>query len=166
MNIDDYNTKLIDALQKLVGTPCWSIITGLGTWPTLSMQFGNKVPLERPLTNDHLTEEERLFEGEYALFIECSWRIDSNSEAVTSSQDSLENNALEKLSLLRDMKVVDIFLAKPSYDLTVFFSNGYNLKAFCDETNDIEDYDNWSIFLTEVVYTVGAKSILKKELRA
>lgn len=165
MNIDDYNTKLIDAVQNLVGTPCWSIIAGVGTWPTLLIHFGGKVPLKRSFKHYYMTEEERFFGGEYRLFIHCSWRIESNSEVVTSSQDSLENNALEKLSLLRDMKVVDIFLAKPSYDLTVFFSNGYILKVFCDLTNVIEDYDNWSIFISDFVYTVGAKSILKKNLR-
>lgn len=70
------------SLNSLIGQPCWSVIAGRGTGSVISLHFGNKLPLQQPIKNSYLSEEQRKYEGELILFIQCVWRIDSEVEVI------------------------------------------------------------------------------------
>ena len=59
-----------------------------------------------------------------------------------------------------------VSLSKPAFDLQLSFSNKLVLSVFCDAVNEADEYDNYSLFLPEVIYTVGFRSRLIREHRS
>ncbi len=151
-------------LNLLVSKECWSFIAGPGTGSFVTLDFGPKVPRRTPLKNKTLTQEQREYRGEISLFVECSWRIDSGTEVVCSSQDDNEpgGEMLQGLKLLTGEKVEEVNVFPPALDLVLKLTGGFSLRLFCDQTNE----DNYSLFSQNSVFVVGGCGKLRREARS
>jgi len=155
-------------LARLTGQVCWGFIAGAGTGSALNLNLGGRVPRKVPARNPHLTEEQRMFDGELGLFVECVWRLDSASEVVCGAWD--DNSAggpmLEGLRLLVGQVVASVETEGPAFDLRVGFGNSLTLRVFSDAVNRAEARDNYSLVVPGATYTVGTRGSLRREPRA
>lgn len=161
----NYHSEFQNNLKCLIGKECWSIVGGAGTGTHISLAFGDKVPMKKPLTNPHLTEEERNFDGEFSFYITCVWRIDSESEVISGcwEDNSEDGPMLRGLQKLVNQRVVAADSSLPALDLKITFENNLSLRVFCDQTSPEEGNDNYTFFLpTEEWFNVGTRSILER----
>jgi len=159
--------ELLSSVQMLAGKKCWSFKAGKGTGSHVNLDFGKKLLRNQAIQNRHLSKEQRLFAGEMGIFIQCSWRLDAADTVICGSKNNNSNNGLMRKGLRRilDRKVLSVELFRPAYDLNIIFNNKVTLKIFCDETERIEPFNNYSIFTPKIIYTVGNKSKLTIEKR-
>lgn len=164
---DSVETEFKAGLARLAGRPCWGFIAGAGTGSSLSLSLGGRVPRKAPARNPHLTEEQRMFDGELGLFVECVWRLDSPSGVVCGAWD--DNSAggpmLAGLRRLVGRSVTSVSAEGPAFDLRVDFGDDLTLRVFCDAVNRAEARDNYSLLTADAVYTVGTRGALRREAR-
>ena len=152
-------------VELLKGKRCWSIIAGAGTGSVVNLGFGDKKEKTKPLTNPELTEEQRNFDPEIEIMIHCSWRLLSSGSIICGWRDSNESDGdmLNGLHLLKDKKVVGVKLTEVVYDLEICFEDNIYIQLFCDQTNDYEADENFTLFMNPGSCTVGLKSSLEIE---
>lgn len=145
--------------QNLVGKKCWGIVEGKGTGSVITFCFGEKILREKPVGNENLSEEVQNFDSEFSVFVECVWRVDSEHEVIFGAWTEHEIVRRE-INKILNQTIDKIDLSEPAFDVKIIFSNGLQLKIFCDQTNKEDRNDNYSFFTPEVIYTVEYKSIL------
>jgi len=153
--------------KSMAGKECWLIIAGAGTGSVVSLGFGDKKRLERPVKNPCLTNDERLYGPEYSILIYCAWRLSLLDTIVCSWRDSNEAGGpmLSGLELLRGKKLCEIIIEPIGFDLTLHFEDGLCFQIFCDVTNDYDSDDNYIFFTNEIILSVGLKSEVSIEQR-
>lgn len=163
----DITAEFRKNLNSLVGQPCWGFVAGKGTGSVISLHFGNKLPLQQPIKNLHLSHDLQKYEGEIILFVQCVWRIDSEVEVICGCWEDNEKDGpmLSGLQNIVGQKVESIELSLPAWDLAVHFSNLITLRIFCDQTDLIEPVYNYDFFSPEVTYIVSTRGRLRRELR-
>ena len=149
--------------SQLVGKSCWGFAAGSGTGSIVSFEFGNKIPRIKKLRNPTLTEDMRLYNGELYIRISCVWRISSLSKVICSSSDSNDSDGpmLMGLNKILNTPIVNVMVQNVTYDCTVNFENKMKLDIFCNETNDIDGFDNYVFRDRKKYYVVSSKSKLK-----
>lgn len=159
--------RITDITNLLIGKACWGITGGEGTGSVIGIDIGEKIVRKKPLKNEYLSKDQKAYQGEYDLFVECSWRIDSTEEVICGSKDAIDNlDAMVKgLNRLVGQKIVSVEASIPAYDLEICFDNDLKLKIFCDETNESEGNDNYTIGTPNGNYIIGCKSQLNIEKR-
>lgn len=152
-------------LSDLVGAECWSVVAGAGTGSVILLQIGEKLPRDKVIPNPHLSEDARRFDGEFHLYVEAVWRLDSHKGVVCGAWD--DNRAggpmLKGLSRLRGSIVESFDLEEVGMDLVFKFSNNLKLKIFCDQLNEADQGDNYTLGTQGDSYIVGRRSILRWE---
>ena len=159
---------LASEIQRFTGRRCWSFYVGESTGSALVLDFEPKVSRRIPLLNPRLSEEERYYRGEFSIYIECAWRLDSDTQVVCGSGDSPAEGESMSRGLTRILRrsVESMTVAKPAWDLTVRFGDGLTLTAFCDQPGDAEeDLTDYSCSLSNVVYVVGPRGRVRCEPR-
>lgn len=165
INLKEHISKFYAGLKCLIGLECWSIIAGKGTGSIISLNIGNRIPLDKISSNNKIPDIARRYTGEYGIFIECAWRLDNINEVICGSQSSNEDNGpmLTGLQQLVPSHISDIQLYEPAKDLKIIFDNEYQLNIFCDNTNP-EDYeDNYSLFTPDITFLVMSLGRIKLE---
>ena len=164
---DNVETEFTADLARLKGQVCWGFVAGAGTGSLLSLSLGGRVPRKAPARNPHLTDEQRMFDGELGLFVECVWRLDSASEVVCGAWDdnSADGPMLVGLRRLVGRAVTAVRTEGPAFDLRVDFGDSLTLRVFSDAVNRAEARDNYSLLVPGAVYTVGTRGALRKEPR-
>lgn len=163
----DITAEFKRSVNSLISQPCWGVVAGKGTGSVISLNFGNKLPLQQPIKNIHLSEDQQKYEGEIGLFIECVWRIDSEVKVICGcwEDNTKDGPMLKGLQNIVGQKVGSIQLCLPAWDLAIHFSNLMVLQIFCDHTDLSDTVDNYSLFLPEIIYTVSPKGKLREEIR-
>ncbi len=152
-----------EVLNKLVGQLCWSVQAGnIGS--LASLQFGNKLPLDKPLPfpNPALTEDEHRYRGEFVLYIEdCPWRLDGTERVLATWLDS---NAPDG-PMVTYMKsrlgaiVTEVDITYPGLDLFLRFNDNIMLRIFPDQVDPSEG-DNYSLQYNHQTFVIAANSTL------
>jgi len=72
------------------------------------------------------TEDERLYESEFALYIACAWRLDEGHEVVGSSGDAYPHygRMADGWRRLIGASLVGGDIRRPGLDLTLTFDKG------------------------------------------
>ncbi|MDR2874481.1 MAG: hypothetical protein LBV44_00930 [Methylobacillus sp.] len=141
--------SLEETLRSLEGKVCWSVIAGRGTGSHVSMHFGKKIPMSRPLKNTKLTEEERNFEGEFGLFIQmCSWRLEDGESVICSchSPNDEGEEMLFGLKFIIGKKLLSAKVKNVGKDLDLLFEK--NIKLLIFSTQMQNGYHDYSVFHT------------------
>jgi len=132
-------------LRCLTDMPCWHVSAGKGTGSSFSLALGKKIPREHALKNVLQAEEFQKCEGEANLLVWCTWRLDSQLEAVTSS-DEADEIISKKLDVLVGNRIILMEVVPPAWDMHVSFSNDLHLVIFCDHVPGDPSFDgNWQL---------------------
>ena len=160
--------ELREQLRLLSGRTCWSVTAGESTGSQAMLHFGSKVPRARPLSNQRLSRDERSYEGEFDLFIECAWRLEQAGAVVCGSTDSNRNNGpmVEGLRLLPNRSIMAVSVADSVPDLVLRVDGGVVLHVFCDQTNTETPYDNYSLRVGDTIFVVGPRGEVTLESRS
>ncbi|MCW8930254.1 MAG: hypothetical protein OQL19_08470 [Gammaproteobacteria bacterium] len=152
-------------IKKICNLECWSVISGEGSGSHVSLEFGEKVPRNKPLSNPNLSDLSKKYTGKYSIFIEeCSWRLESHELIIcgSSSPNNNEGIMVNGLDKLIGKKVVDINIAKLSLDIAITFNDDLKLILFCNTIN-IEDGDNYTFFTPQKNFTAQGYGCLDIE---
>jgi hypothetical protein len=164
MSLNDLFEQFTLALTGLHNEECWGVVAGKGTGSNVLFDFGMKIPREKPLKNQYLSEVVRNNESEKSLFVRCVWRIISKQEVICGCWEDNSNGGpmLQGLERFLGSKVVRTVLSCPGLDLNLEFDNGLTLQIFCDSTDTTEekDYQNYWLTVPAGHYVVNAKSKL------
>lgn len=139
-------------LKALEGKPCWYVNAGGAAGATFSLAIGGKTPRTVPLTNPTVSDDFRQFEGEWNLYIWCSWRLEDERGAIASSyQPEVDGAAV--LKSLTGQVLGNVVLDPHSLDLCLEFDRS-RLVIFCDHVLPASETDcNWEL-------TAGARSLV------
>lgn len=162
---EDLLTDFERSLEALVGQPVWGIVPGDGT--AISLELGEKVRLAERIRNSSLPEEVRSHEGRFSLFFTCPWRLEAPQRIVCGSGDDMapDGEPARSLDAIAGARVTSIRAAPPVLDLVLHLDNGLVLRTFCEVGHSASE-DNYSVFIQDSVYTVGAASTIRCERRA
>jgi hypothetical protein len=147
--------EISDCLNSIVNLKCWYVNCGKGVGSSFSISLGKKIARKRPLTNLKQSEEYRHYEGEVNLLIWCSWRLDNAEKPITSSDEDVEKIE-QGLNILFEKVLLKIEVIPPAWDLVILFSEGYQLRIFCDHLPGGSSYDgNWDLKVGEKILFAG-----------
>lgn len=158
-------TALRRILQAVRNKRIWKLSAGPSTGSTILLDIGRKRRLAVPLTNPRLTFEQRHYEGEIVLMIECPWRLESRSSIICSwtDENNIDGPMLSVLSrVLLQADVEKVILSPKTKDIRLAITGGHALSIFCDSVNS--DSDNYAVFARRYVYIVGPRSEVRREL--
>lgn len=161
----DILTDFERSLDALIGQRVWGIVTGEGT--AISMELGEKVLLVERIRNPLLPEEVRSHEGRFSLFVTYPWRLETATSIVCGSGDDMTPNSesARSLNAIAGASVTSIRAIPPGFDLVLQLGNGLALRTFC-EVGHPSSEDNYSVFVQDSIYTVGAASTIRHEPRS
>jgi len=150
------------SLHFLVGKPCWGIVAGDGTGSTVELFLGNKLPRKRVSANKTLDQEIRENDPEFNIFIQCSWRLVSESGIICSSSWSSQVNGLALevgLAQLKSLKVVSVDLNSKTLDLSITFENQITMSIFNDYVGEGDEDDSYWINSPEACFSVNGTNV-------
>ncbi len=115
-------------LDALIGLPCTEVIAQAETGGDLLLHFGRRVPYDTA-SNPKLQTTDR---GEYALFVQCPWRLDDGHAILTDWTDPPFNEAVWQplRDRLERSSVVKVEMGCLGPDLIVVFEGGVILTVF------------------------------------
>lgn len=124
-----------------------------------TLDIGQKVKRERPLTNRNLSEEQRLFNSLFSLYVQDSaWKLGIDGEdgvqIITDSNDEYSPNGpiVQGLESLVGISVHYARFDPQTYDLDLFFrDDSKRLRIFGSTPARSSGY---SLFLPEYVVSV------------
>jgi hypothetical protein len=159
---------LESALVSLVGERCWSVINGEGSGSLVSTAFGKKLLRKLPLRNASLSDEQRNFEGEFELYVECAWRLESKEEVLCTSTSSNHRGGLRDKSLrnLIGRTVTDAVCTYPGGDLAITFDDSLALRIFVDQANEVDEFCNYTFATKDLLVTNAAKAEIKVQRKS
>ncbi len=163
---DELAEEFVRRLTDLQGKSCWSLYASPSTGSHVDFDFGRKLPRVIPmLGNPNLTEDQKFYESEVSLFVQCAWRLDSAKEVICGSTDSNEKNGpmLLGLQAMIGTTVERVTIATPAFDLILTLGGDLSLKVFCDQTNLEGDDSNYTLHTKDRIYIVGARGRLHCE---
>jgi hypothetical protein len=117
-------------VQRLIGQVCWYVSAGGVTWPSFVLVCGDLLPRHTPLENQEHPEQFRNNRGSYELLVWCSWRLQTDSAVLATSDEGTASSRL--LGALTGAAVTDAICSAPAWDLMLSFSNGMAIQVFCD----------------------------------
>ncbi len=154
MTLDKHN-ELMTLVNSMEGLCCWYVSSGGAAGSTFELALGDRVPRRIPIKNPAHSEEYRLHEGEANLLVWCVWRLDGPDNPLVS-WDAADETIEKELGRLVGARIESVTLIPPAWDLTIGFSNGLNLRVFCDHLPGDPSFDgNWDLFLQGAELSVG-----------
>jgi hypothetical protein len=153
--------------SKVRGTNCWSIVGGAGSGSIVSLRFGEKVRLERPLKNSRLSLEERIFDGERSLIVYCDWRLETRGTILSTSQSITEHGAIDlnAFDRIKNQLVSEIGFSSDLPDLRLRFGNDIVFSVFCDLPVSESEDSNYVMFNPSTSIAVTSTGHLAVEKR-
>ncbi len=143
------------ALARLLGQRCWHLSAGKGTGASFTLALGRRMRRSVPLKNPNQPRIYRENEGEFCVFVLCSWRLEGPRAALSSSDHESDEVAAD-LGRLVGQRLVGAKLIPPAWDLRLKFSRGLTLAIFCDHVDTRSSaQDNWSLEFDEKILSVG-----------
>jgi len=152
---------LVDLIRTVVGQPLWSAIAGPQDDYVLALDLGARVRRSMRLANRDLSFVQRTYEGEYALLVECPWRVDGPERVLVSCYGLLGRKdppISDRIGELEDRVVESVALAAPGWDLVLGLSGGVALRCFAAEVNARGKRNNWAFWGPGGAVTIGPGS--------
>jgi hypothetical protein len=148
--------------RSLTGQPCWYVLCGGCTYPSVKLALGERKRRVIPLKNPAVTDEYREFEGEIGLLVWCPWRLDLPESTLTSSTDT-EGSATQELAGLCGQKIESAHVSVPGWDLDLRFSNGISFRAFSNYFGAQAFSTNWEVWYRDhaVLVKAGCRPVVE-----
>jgi hypothetical protein len=147
--------QMSTALARLLEQRCWHVSAGRGAGASFTLAFGRRVRRSVPLKNQHQPRIYRENEGQFCVFVLCSWRLEGPRAALSSSDHESDEIAAD-LRQLVGQRVVGAKVIPPAWDLRLDFSGRLTLAIFCDHVDARSSaQDNWSFEFDKKILSVG-----------
>jgi hypothetical protein len=131
----------------LRGQKVWFINGGGAAGSTFSLSLGKKSLRAKALQNPSVSEEFRLFQGEFSLYVWSTWRLQSHDAVASSDQDFGHANPL--LQTLAGQSVTDVIVEGRCLDLRLILGS-LSLQVFCDHVPPEPSFDaNWELTIEQ-----------------
>lgn len=163
----DFTEELRSAMANLANKRCWGLAVG-GLAPyVVSLCIGKKIKRQIQIKNPVLPLEQQMYDGEYALLVDCSWRLDSTKGVICSWVEANKEpvSVASKLEILRDKTIESTDLSLPGMDICIHFSGSLTFRVFSDRMSSDDDSDNYILYTPEWNYVVEVGSHLTREPR-
>ena len=146
------------ALDSLRGGACWSVVPDTTTY--LDLKIGEKVPLKRPFTNPHLTEEERNFGGD-GLFVCCGWRLEKSGKQIAVWDLQLEDreDPYPEVEQLEGETFQSASLQDAGRELTIDFASDYRLHVYFDPAEG----GDYTVFVRDDYISVDSEGTVTRK---
>jgi hypothetical protein len=158
---------LENAMLAFRGKKCWSVIAGEGTGSLITLAFGLKQRRMKILKNQYLTNEQQNFDGEFELYVECAWRLETMTSVICTSTSSNRrgDTMMKEIDQLVGQTVVEVGLTYPAADIKIDFDSGLSLVIFADQANEVDEYCNYVVSTDSRIIVNGAKSQISLQAR-
>jgi hypothetical protein len=159
--------ELKSAILRLRGMTCWSVVAGRGSGSQVKLDFGQRLPRRIPVRNPVLREDQRIYEGEFDLFVQCAWRLEHNRNVLctSTSDDRTDGPMIAGLYQLTNQVVIGVGISEPVPDLVIQFSDEFVFRLFCDQTGLEDGGDNYSFRFGEAILAVDSHGTISYEPR-
>jgi hypothetical protein len=143
-------------VQRLNGMICVNAVAGEGTGSMVSFDFEPRASTGRgraSVVDDGSGERNQI-----GLFVEfAAWRLDHRKKAICSSTSDNSNDGKMVTALmgLIGKRVTNARMLNSANDLELIFSDGSIFRVFCDQMNEVDDYDNFSLHTPQRTYVVS-----------
>jgi hypothetical protein len=165
--MSDFIEELRLAFDNLANTRCWGIAVGGLAPSVVSLCMGKKIKRQIQIKNPVLPLDQQMYDGEIALLVDCSWRLDSTNGVICSwiEANRAPVSVASTLEILRDKMIESVDLSLPGMDICINFSGSLVFRVFCDRMSSDEDSDNYILYTPKWNYIVGVGSQLTREPR-
>ena len=141
------DADVVAFVDLLRGQQVWFINGGGAAGSTFSLSLGKKSLRTKALQNPSVSEEFRLFQGEFSLYVWSTWRLESHDAVASSDQDF--DQARPLLQTLAGQRVTDVVVDGRCLDLRLILGN-LNLRVFCDHVPPEPSFDaNWELTIEQ-----------------
>ena len=134
------------------------MLTGLECWAApfhpesgVLFELGERVRRETPLNSEFRTEEEKIFQGKYNLFITCSWHTRNRSNKVVG--DDLDGIGIADTIGTYISKIV---IDPESFEILVEFSSGYSIATEGAMSFYDDNSSGYSAMLGDRYWSIGS----------
>jgi hypothetical protein len=120
------------------------------------------VPLTRPATNPHLTDEQRRFEGEKSVFIQCTWNVIAPSAMLSAPPaDDRHEKWNRELALIVGATATAASVDEATLTLQIEFDNKVALRA--DPRDSPPEREAYTIRVEQRYWAVFADGRVEEE---
>lgn len=127
--------------------------------PSFKLALGGRILRKIPLMNKSQPEEYQRYRGTVELLVWCSWRLQTESTVLASS-DQLEEG-IGALRSLDSATVRDVMCLGPAHDLVIDFEGGKRLVVFCDHVQPGASIsENWEFSLVDLTLIAGPGTLM------
>lgn len=145
------NTGIV---RSLIGQRCWYVSAGGVTWPSFVLVCGDMIARELPLSNPAHPEPFKSNRGSVELLIWCSWRLQTDSRVLASS-DEAESGAKALIALV-GTTLTEARCSAPAWDLALAFSSGLAIQVFADNHGpEPTASQNWELWVPGMYVRAG-----------
>jgi hypothetical protein len=124
----EMTTPASEIAPVLVGDPVLWVISDPQSGAMI--ELGARRRLARPIPNPSLTHDERTFEGEHSLFVQCGWVLTpSRASPVPEGYASRALESLELLDRLQGRAITAAAIDELTLELRLTFDNGAQLRV-------------------------------------
>jgi len=124
---------------------CWSSLAHTSISTNWAIDFGKKFKRKKPLRNNKLSDDERIYQGELTLFIlSASWRLTQNQQILTSSSDFREYDESQDSFIQSQMSkkivgesITDLTINEQTLDVSMTLTGNYRIDILCNCPNDV-----------------------------
>jgi len=139
-------TEFWQSLESLVGETCWGVSGAVGSM--FILDFGKKVPRDRPIGGVRASTDRELFTGEFCFWVEqvARWVLFDNNNRISGSDRQTEA-ITEEIQCLHGQKLLavsssvnELTSRKLWFDhgVVLQFSNGIALALDMENDNEAE----------------------------
>jgi hypothetical protein len=141
------DTDVKEFVGLLRGQQIWFINGGGAAGSTFSLSLGKRTLRSKALQNSSVSEEFRLFQGEFTLYVWSTWRLEAPDAVASSDQDF--DAASPLLRALVGQNVTDVVVEGRCLDLRLILGN-LSLQVFCDHVPPDPSFDaNWELTIEQ-----------------
>jgi len=94
------------------------------------LELGRRRPLVRPIPNPTIAAEQREFEGENSLFIQCSWELVLPKTSLAARDQSQDPDSLDLLDRVKGMSIARAALDESTWNLVLTFNGNTDLRLY------------------------------------
>jgi hypothetical protein len=152
-------------VNSLRRSRCRYVWCGGAALTTFQLALGKDLLGNDERVNREPSEDFPESEGDAALLVWCTWRLDSAERPLSSSNDTQEH-AVQALDALTGREILDVKIDMPRWDIHLTFSAGLVLHVFCDHVPGDPSFDgNWELFLRDRTILLGVGSTCEVRAR-
>lgn len=135
--------ELTAFMAGATGRRCWHVSVGGVTLPRFGLALGRRILRGSPLRNKAQPTVFRRYRPDVAIYVWCSWRLESRNRFVASSQ-SAERVLVKGLNQLVGRRLSGAEVVPPVWDLVLHFDRAMCLRVFCDrDPREKSSPGNW-----------------------